>query len=124
MPSFVITLAGLLALLGVQLLILKGQNAINIPFDSGLVNFAQLWFVPAWLSYLLVVIAAAGLFVAGWRALGRAAGTPAWRRSRRSLIVVRSVALLVALVFAVYYLNQHPRRGLDVRALRRCWSWS
>jgi D-xylose transport system permease protein len=33
-PSFVITLAGLLAFLGVQLYILGAQGSINLPFDS------------------------------------------------------------------------------------------
>ena len=61
-PSFVVSLAGLLALLGVQLWILRGQNAINLPYDSGMVKFAQLWFVPEWLAYLFAVLAAAGLF--------------------------------------------------------------
>jgi D-xylose transport system permease protein len=45
-PSFVITLAGLLAFLGIQLWLLGSQGAINLPFDSGLVKFAQLDFVP------------------------------------------------------------------------------
>jgi simple sugar transport system permease protein/D-xylose transport system permease protein len=108
-PSFVATLAGLLALLGVQLLILSGQNAINIPFDSGLVKFAQLWFVPDWLAYLLAVLAPAALFATSWArsARRRTAGLVAMSRS---LIVVRSAVLLVALVFAVFYLNR--TRGL------------
>ncbi len=58
-PSFVITLAGLLAFLGLQLKVLGKAGSINIPFDSALVQFAQTWFVPAWLSYVFVVLAAA-----------------------------------------------------------------
>jgi simple sugar transport system permease protein/D-xylose transport system permease protein len=103
-PSFVATLAGLLALLGVQLLILSGQNAINIPFDSGLVKFAQLWFVPTWLAYVLAVVAPAALLAIGWRraAARRSAGLVA---PSRSFLLVRSGVMLVALVFAVYYLS-------------------
>ncbi len=55
-PSFVITLAGLLGFLGLQLYVLRGIGSINLPFDSGLVTFAQLAFVPAWLSYVLAVV--------------------------------------------------------------------
>src|SRR3954454_9046591 len=65
-PSFVVTLAGLLAFLGVQLWLLGSKGAVNLPFDSGLVKFAQLDFVPAWLSYVLVAAAALGLFVTGY----------------------------------------------------------
>lgn len=103
-PSFVATLAGLLALLGVQLLILSGQNAINIPFDSGLVKFAQLWFVPTWLAYLLATAAPTALLAIGWRraAARRRAGLVA---PSRSFLLARSALMLVALVFAVYYLS-------------------
>ena len=53
MPSFVASLSGLLAFLGLQLAILGDQGSINLPFDSALVFFAQLAFLPAWLSYVL-----------------------------------------------------------------------
>ena len=52
-PSFVITLAGLLGFLGLQLWVLGDNGSINLPFDSWLVQFAQLAFLPAWLSYAL-----------------------------------------------------------------------
>src|SRR5215204_3871386 len=63
MASVVITLAGLLAFLGVQLYILGAQGSINIPFNSVLVKFAQSWFVPEWLSYVFAVIAGGGYFI-------------------------------------------------------------
>ncbi|GGP01041.1 sugar ABC transporter permease [Nonomuraea glycinis] len=104
-PSFVITLAGLLGFLGLQLYVLGTKGSINLPFDSGLVNFAQLAFVPAWLSYTFAVVAAGGLFASGWlharerRKAGLSAmGMPA--------LVLRSAALLVALAFLVWYLGQ------------------
>ena len=103
-PSFVITLAGLLAFQGLQLYLLGTQGAINLPFDSELVKFAQLQFVPESLSYVLVVLAAVGLFAAGYlRAQERrkaslsAQGTTA--------LAVRSVALLIGLGLFVSYLN-------------------
>ena len=41
MPSFVSTLAGLLAFLGLQLYVLGRPGSINLPYDSPLVNFGQ-----------------------------------------------------------------------------------
>ena len=43
MPSFVVTLAGLLTLLGLQLYILGPTGSINLPFTSPLVRFGQLY---------------------------------------------------------------------------------
>jgi len=74
-PSFVITLAGLLAVFGLQILILKPAGTINIPFDSPLVWFGQLAFVPVWLSYVLCVVVAGAYFLSRWtRARNRAKG--------------------------------------------------
>ncbi|MEV0144348.1 MULTISPECIES: sugar ABC transporter permease [unclassified Nonomuraea] len=104
-PSFVITLAGLLAFLGLQLYVLGTRGSINLPFDSGLVGFAQLDFVPAWLSYTFAVLAAAGLFATGY--------LHARERHRAGLsaksvpmLAMRSAALLVVLLFVVWYLGQ------------------
>ncbi|GHE59165.1 ABC transporter permease [Streptomyces spiralis] len=104
-PSFVATLGGLLAFLGAQLWLLRGQNAINIPYDSTLVKFAQVWFVPGWLSYLLAVAAAGGFLAAGWirsrsrRRAGLSSSSLQW-------LLAQSLLLLAVLVFAVYYLNR------------------
>jgi D-xylose transport system permease protein len=104
-PSFVITLAGLLAVLGAQLWLLGNTGAINLPFDSGLVKFAQLEFVPAWLSYVFVVLAAGALFATGFlRARQRRqAGLSA---TSLRVLVVRSVGVLVILGVAVVVLNR------------------
>jgi D-xylose transport system permease protein len=104
-PSFVITLAGLLGFLGLQLWVLGAAGSINLPYDSGLVTFAQLDFLPAGLSYALAVIAAAGLFVTGHLRAGerRRASLPA--ASTRGLLL-RSVALLAGLGLAVWYLGR------------------
>lgn len=103
-PTFVITLAGLLGFLGVQLWVLGVKGAINLPYDSPLVTFAQLAFVPPWLSYVLVVAASAGLFAVGCRhaTARRRAGLSA--RSVRAL-ALRSAAVAVGLGVAVSYLN-------------------
>lgn len=51
MPSFVATLAGLLALLGMQLYIFGPTGSIKMPFTSPLVRFGQILIMLAWLSY-------------------------------------------------------------------------
>lgn len=104
-PSFVITLAGLLSFLGLQLFILKGIGTINLPFDSPLVHFGQLAFVDDWLSYLFVVLAAGAVYVTGsLRARERkAAGLSS---QSRQMLIVKSLATLVVLGFVAWYLNQ------------------
>jgi D-xylose transport system permease protein len=105
MPSFVASLSGLLAFLGLQLAILGDQGSVNLPFDSKLVAFAQLDFVPDWLAYLLAAVAAAALFASGYETMNRRRKANLSSKSV-SLLVVRSVALLVLLELAVWYLNQ------------------
>jgi D-xylose transport system permease protein len=103
-PSFVITLAGLLSFLGLQLFVLKGNGTINIPFDSPLVNFAQLAFVPPFLSYVFVLLAAASLFFIGF-STARARRKAGLSAQSIPLIAAKSIALLIALGLIVYYLN-------------------
>ncbi|MFJ8864609.1 sugar ABC transporter permease [Streptomyces sp. NPDC102473] len=104
-PSFVATLGGLLAFLGAQLWLLRGENAINLPYDSGLVRFAQVWFVPEAVAYACVLLAAGGFLALGLvrarsrRRAGLSSVSPRW-------LAVRSLALAAALLFAVYYLNR------------------
>lgn len=104
-PSFVATMAGLLTLLGVQLMFLGNAGAINIPFDSFLGKFGNGLYIPAWLSYVVVVLIAVALFASGYslRKAEIAANAPA--RSLRTL-VTRSVVALVLLGIAAWYLNQ------------------
>ena len=104
-PSFVVTLAGLLSFLGLQLWVLGQKGSINLPFGSPLVRFAQLDFVPKPLSYVLVLAGALALFASGYRhaALRRQAGLSA--RST-GLLVARSGALVVLAGIAVAFLNR------------------
>jgi simple sugar transport system permease protein/D-xylose transport system permease protein len=104
-PSFVITLAGLLAFLGLQLWLLGATGAINLPFGSALVKFAQLQFVPAWMSYVLVILAAGGLFLTDHLHAQRRRRAGLSAASLRVLLV-RSAAALAVLAVAVFYLNQ------------------
>ena len=110
-PSFVITLAGLLAILGLQLWVLGRLGSINIPYDSWVVQFAQQMFLPDWLSYAVAVVAAAG-YVSSRYASAR-------RRERAGLsstptveIVVRGVLLFVVLGGIFWYLNTNRGVGL------------
>jgi len=104
-PSFVITLAGLLAFVGLQLKVLGAIGSVNLPFDSGLVHFAQLAFLPAWLAYALVVAAAVALFAGGYAHARARRKAGLSDRSVRAL-AARSVLLLLGLGFAVWYLNR------------------
>lgn len=104
MPSFVATLAGLLALLGLQLYLLGDTGSVNLPYDSPLVQLGQILVMPAWLSYLLALVPGAVLLVAG---LGE-------RRRRREarlsakpvrVLAVKAGLVTAALLAAVFYLN-------------------
>jgi ABC-type xylose transport system permease subunit len=110
-PSFVVTLAGLLALLGLQLEILGKHGSINLPFKSAIVAFMQRAFVPNVLSYLLAALAVA-LFV-GSR-LARTRRRRAAHLSTGSLtgLLGRAALLLVALEFGCWYLNRS--RGVSL----------
>jgi D-xylose transport system permease protein len=104
-PSFVITLAGLLGFLGLQLWVLGVEGTINLPFDAFLVWFGQQAFVPAWLSYVLAALGVAGFFLSQLalsrqRVKAGLSGRPMW------LVVTQTVVLAVVLFFAVWYLNR------------------
>jgi D-xylose transport system permease protein len=105
MPSFVATLAGLLAFVGLQLYLLGQAGSINLPFGSAMVNFGQLYFMPPAVAYVIAALAAGGVVVAGYLIAAR---RRAARLSARSVgfLVVQAVLMLAGLEFAVWYLNQ------------------
>ena len=105
MPSFVSTLSGLLALLGMQLYILGPTGSINLPYASPLVRFGQILVMPDWLSYTLALVPGAAMVVLG---LGTARRRAAANLSAQgmSVLLTKAIVLTVALVFAVWYLNQ------------------
>ena len=111
MPSFVSTLSGLLAILGLQLYILGPTGSINLPFASPLVGFGQLWILPAWLSYLLGVLPGAVMVWVGLsvRRQRLSAGLSAQPLTR---LMMKAALLTIALEGAVYYL--HLGRGVPV----------
>ncbi|MEZ2132902.1 MULTISPECIES: sugar ABC transporter permease [unclassified Sinorhizobium] len=105
MPSFVSTLSGLLAVLGLQLYFLGSTGSINLPYGSWLVNFGQIMVMPDPVAYVLAAIAGIAFFLAGYRtaARRRVAGL-----SSKSLggLLLRAAILTVALEAVVFYLNQ------------------
>jgi len=105
MPSFVATLAGLLALLGLQLYLLGATGSINLPYTSPLVKFGQILIMPAWLSYLAAILPGALMVFSGLKTMKR-------RRDANlsspglSVLLVRAGVLTVALIGCVAYLEQ------------------
>ncbi|TQL40378.1 simple sugar transport system permease protein/D-xylose transport system permease protein [Homoserinimonas aerilata] len=113
-PTFVITLAGLLGVLGIQLWVLGKLGSINLPFDSWIVQFAQQMFLPAWLSYVLVGVAGASYI--GSRMLSARRREAAGLSSTSATeIIIRGVLLVAALGFAAWYL--HTSRGIGLMFL-------
>ncbi|MEO8243991.1 MAG: sugar ABC transporter permease [bacterium] len=105
MPSFVATLSGLLALLGLQLYILGPTGSINMPFTSPLVRFGQILIMPSWLSIIVAVIPGVLIMIGSMRT--KQQRTAANLSSEgMSVAVVKAATLTVALLFAVYYLEQ------------------
>ncbi len=104
MPSFVATLAGLLAILGMQLYILGATGSINLPYGSAMVSFGQLLIMPDWVSYTLALIPGIVILVAGQRTAQR---RRAANLSAPSIVgtVLRALVLTVIFEAAVYYLN-------------------
>jgi D-xylose transport system permease protein len=113
-PSFVITLAGLLAFLGLQLSVLGKNGTINLPVSSGLVNFANFKFLSPAVSYLLAVLAGVAYF--GFRVMTIRRRVAA-NLSAPSVVSVsvRAGLMIVAIAAGAYYLNQD--RGIGYMPL-------
>lgn len=105
-PSFVISLAGLLGFQGLQLYVLSPYGrAVNLPFDSFLVQFASGLFLPVWLSYVVVAAAAVVYFLTGFfRARERRAADLS--AANTATLVTRAVLLGAALALGAFLLNQ------------------
>ncbi|CAM4120720.1 sugar ABC transporter permease [Nocardia ninae] len=59
MPSFVVTLAGLIGWQGLMLYLLGKEGTVNLPFDRGIATISDTWLAPA-LGWLLVALLAGG----------------------------------------------------------------
>ena len=103
-PSFVMTLAGLLGFLGLQLWVLGKNGTVNLPPNSGLIEFARRSFVDGAAAYVLVVVAVGLYAAAQFLAMRRrqAAGLSA----QAPVVLAVKVALLLAgALFLAYYLG-------------------
>ncbi|MCW1920340.1 sugar ABC transporter permease [Rhodobacter sp. KR11] len=104
MPSFVSTLSGLLALLGMQLYILGPTGSINLPYESALVSFGQTLVMPPAVSHGLGLLPGIVMLIAGQRRR--------LRRGKANLsvpplggLVTKAAVLTAALQGAIFYLN-------------------
>jgi len=105
MPSFVSTLAGLLAILGMQLYVLGANGSINLPYGSTMVNFGQLMIIPAIASHLIALLPGILIVLLGLRTRARR------REARLSApsvggLLARGVAITVFLEIVVSYLDR------------------
>lgn len=104
MPSFVSTLAGLLAILGVQLYILGSSGSINLPYGSPIVDLGQTLVMPHFVAYALVLAAGAALLAAQLRTAGQRSAAGLTPPSLGG-IVARAAVLTIVLLAVVAYLN-------------------
>lgn len=105
MPSFVATLSGLLAVLGMQLYILGSTGSINLPYGSAMVNFGQMLVMPRLLAHVLAVVPGVVMLATGIRTISRRREANLSAPSLGS-IVLRAAATTLVLEIIVLYLNQ------------------
>ena len=103
-PSFVITLAGLLAFLGLQLMVLGNKGTVNLPVNSSLIDFANFKFLSPTASYVFAVLAGVVYFVFRARTIRQRVSANLSAPSVRS-IAVRAVLLTAGLAYLAFYLN-------------------
>jgi D-xylose transport system permease protein len=103
-PSFVFSLAGLLGFQGALLYVLGANGTINLPSDSGLVEFTRQKFLSNAQAYALIAVVVL-VYVAsqlvGIRRRQRAELTP----QSPVLVVVKAVLLAVGLSLLTWYLG-------------------
>ena len=105
MPSFVTTLAGLLAILGMQLFVLGPSGSINLPYGAALVDFGQLMIIPTAVSVLLALLPGGAILVSGVRTRQRRSAVHLSAPSMAG-VLARSLSLTVLLLGIVAYLSQ------------------
>jgi len=113
-PSFVITLAGLLAVLGLQIKVLGKDGTINLAFTSDIVQFASQKFVPDAVAYALVLLAV-GAAILAKLAQGRRRAAAGLSAVPPSVVLVRTGLLGLILLLAVYILGRD--RGVSYMVL-------
>jgi ABC-type xylose transport system permease subunit len=103
-PSFVITLAGLLAFLGLQLVVLGSNGTVNLPSDSWLIEFANFKFLSPLASYVLAVLAGVAYFLGRFRTISKRRAANLSAPSVLS-VAIRAALIVAGLAFAASYLN-------------------
>lgn len=105
MPSFVATLAGLLAILGLQLYVLGASGSINLPYGSGMVDFGQTTTIAPMVSYGLALLPGIVVLLTGLRTRAHRIAVNLSAASLGGLLT-RAGVLTVVLELMVAYLNQ------------------
>ena len=105
MPSFVSTLAGLLAILGLQLYALGDTGSINLPYESGLVMLGQTLVMPHPVGFALAALPGLATLVTGCRTAARRRAAGLSGQSLNALLV-RAAIMVVVLEAIVIYLSQ------------------
>ena len=105
MPSFVSTLAGLLAILGMQLYVLGATGSINLPYGSPIVDFGQTLVMPHWLSYAVGLLPGIVMLVIGMRTVSRRQLANLSAPSFASLFA-KALAITALIEFIVFYMNR------------------
>jgi D-xylose transport system permease protein len=103
-PSFVFSLAGLLAFQGVLLYVLGENGTINLPSDSYLLEFTRFSFVTGWASYAIVILIVGVYLLSQWRTSQQrkaAELAPPWW----PLLLVKAALMAGGLGFLTYYVN-------------------
>jgi D-xylose transport system permease protein len=104
MPSFVSTLSGLLALLGLQLFTLGRTGSINLPYGSSLVNFGQTLVMPDWISHSVALLPGIVMVIVGFSSAARRRAANLSTQSSTNLLIW-AVGITVVLEVIVVYLN-------------------
>jgi D-xylose transport system permease protein len=102
-PSFVVTLAGLIGWQGVQLYVLGSTGTVNFPFTGGVARLTNTFF-PAWMGYLLVAIAV-GAYVAASLATARRRASAGLLTTPATDTLLKAAGMAVVLLAAVLVLN-------------------
>lgn len=105
LPSFVVTLAGLLVALGLQIEVLGSTGTVNLAYDSWLVRFTQQTFLTPVAAYL-AVLAVVALHLASRLVERRRRLLAELPAAGLGTAVVRSLGLAVVLAGAVWYLDR------------------
>jgi D-xylose transport system permease protein len=104
MPSFVVTLAGLIGWQGLLLYLLGRGGTINLPFTGFVAELSDTW-LPAWLSWVVAagvvgVWAVSTAVTRSLRSAARLANPPLWRAAAPiaavAVVLVAGVAVLSA----------------------------